>query len=74
MSTVGYLMLQLLDSVPWFVISAFVGSAVLAVAAGRRSGSGTRVVEAGVTTRVFGFFYALSVAAVAAMWIKEQVR
>lgn len=66
-------MLDLLASVPWFVISAFAASAVLAVAAGRDSATDTSL-GAGIAIRTVGLFYAIAVGAVVGLWILEQVQ
>ena len=61
--------IQLLDTAPWFVIASFVGSAALAIAAGRPSADGN---QTGLATRVVGVFYALAVTVVTALWVREH--
>ncbi len=65
--------LELLASVPWFVISAFAASAVLAVAAGRTSSADTATAT-GTATRTVGVIYAVAVGVVTGLWILEQVQ
>ena len=60
---------ELLDRAPWFVIAAFVGSAALGLAAGRRSADGN---QTGLATRAVGVFYAFAVTVVTALWVKEH--
>lgn len=57
---------------PWFVISAFAGSAVIAVIAGRRSRPGEPA-EAELATRTVGIVYAVVVAVVIGLWVRETV-
>ena len=63
-------MVGVLESVPWFVISAFAGSAVIAVIAGRRSRPG-EVAAAGLATRTAGIVYAMAVVVVIGLWVRE---
>jgi hypothetical protein len=65
-------MVQLLQSVPWFVIAAFAASAVLAVAAGRTQPDSPEAPGTGVAARAAGIVYAGSVAIVIILWIGEQ--
>ena len=66
-------MFHLLESVPWFVISAFAGSAAIAVMAGRGSQPGEAAAESGIATRTVGLVYAVSVAVVVGLWAREQL-
>ena len=69
MPTVPMAMIRLLNSVPWFVITVFVASAALAIAAGRPSSNGA---PSSLATRAVGIFYALAVTVVTALWAREQ--
>lgn len=56
---------------PWFVVSAFAGSAVIAVIVGFRSRQG-EVAEAATVTRTAGIVYAMAVAVVIGLWVREK--
>ena len=57
--------MALLESVPWLVIAAFAGSAVLAVAAGRASAADPEI--AAVAVRTVDVLYAFAVGVVVAL-------
>lgn len=63
-----------LEIVPWFVISVFAGSAILAVAAGRPKVNNDKVGDAGAATRAVGLIYAVAVAVVVALWASQQIQ
>lgn len=64
-------MIRLLDSVPWFVISAFVASAGLAIAAGMRSPAEGPGRDGSTAARFAGFVYGAAVAVVVVLWVRE---